>query len=174
MTPSERIFEAQPGDAGRLAELGRATSKAWFSDVYSLAELNAFLERDFTEEGLRQQILQPDAFTFLLHEMAGTAIGFARINWDRPIPFSEERGAELQKIYYLPTSTGQGHGRKLMAAVIDEVGERGVTALWLDVLKSNPRARALYERLGFEWVGELPFKTDVGEIGMDVLRRKVT
>ncbi len=168
---TERIFEAQADDAGRLAKLGRATSKVWFAKVYSQAELKAFLQRDFTEEGLRQQLMQPKSFTFLLHEVAGKAVGFARINWDRPVPFSDERGAELQKIYYLPASTGQGYGRRLMAAVTDKVVARGVTTLWLDVLKTNPGARALYERLGFEWVGELPFKTDLGEIGMDVLRR---
>lgn len=169
MTANERIYEARPADAKCLAELGEITSRHWFSQVYSAAELEAFLQRDFTEEGLRKQLENPQAFTFLVHEVAGAAVGFARINWDRPLPFSDLRGAELQKIYYLPARTGQGLGRKMVAAVKEKVATRGVGILWLDVLKSNPRARALYEQLGFRFMGELPFATGRGEIGMDVL-----
>lgn len=169
LTAEERIYEARQADAQRLAELGKITARHWFSDVYSASELDAFLQRDFTAEGLRQQLAAPDTFTFLIHEVGGTAVGFARINWDRPVPFGEQRGAELQKIYYLPERTGEGLGRRLMAAAQETVAARGVRILWLDVLKSNPRARALYERLGFKVIGELPFATERGEIGMDVL-----
>jgi ribosomal protein S18 acetylase RimI-like enzyme len=39
------------------------------------------------------------------------------------------------------------------------------------VLKSNAGARAFYERQGFNVVGEIPFATDLEEIGMWVMAR---
>lgn len=44
---------------------------------------------------------------------------------------------------------GQGLGAALMAAIEDEARTRGYGYVRLDVIDSNWRARALYERLGF-------------------------
>lgn len=44
---------------------------------------------------------------------------------------------------------GQGIGTRLLAAIKDEALARGCTSVRLDVIDSNPRARALYEREGF-------------------------
>ncbi|BDB19658.1 hypothetical protein cym2001_30230 [Pseudomonas sp. CYM-20-01] len=35
--------------------------------------------------------------------------------------------------------------------------------------KSNPDARRFYQAFGFQVMGEIPFKTDLAEIGMDVM-----
>ncbi len=45
---------------------------------------------------------------------------------------------------------GRGIGSALMAAICDEARARGYTQVRLDVIDGNWRARALYERLGFE------------------------
>ncbi len=156
-------------DAGQLAELGAATASTWFADIYSREEMRAFLARDFAEAVLQEQLAQPQKHLFLLHEIDQESVGFARINWDRPIPGTGFKGAELQKIYYLRQHTGYGLGSSLMQAVISTVKERRERRLWLDVLKSNPRALALYERLGFRRLGERPFATARGEIGLHVL-----
>lgn len=44
---------------------------------------------------------------------------------------------------------GRGVGSALLAAVCDEGRSRGYGAIRLDVVDTNPRARALYERRGF-------------------------
>lgn len=169
----ERIYQAGLEDTARLSALGIQTARTWFADVYTDAELRAFIERDFSVAVLRKQLADSEAMTFLLHEVAGELLGFARINWAQPVPLEGGHGAELQKIYYLPKCTGRGLGRRMMAAVIDTVAARGVRTLWLDVLGSNPRALAFYEQLGFVRVGELPFATDRGAIGMVVLKRSL-
>lgn len=167
------IREARSEDAAELAQLGRRTARAWFADVYTDEELQAFLRRDFREDVLRSQIESPLLHTFLIHELKGQPSGFARLNWHKPIPLTEDSGAELQKIYYLPQCTGKGLGRKLMAAVIATVAARGEKLLWLDVLDNNPRARDFYQELGFEILGAKPFATGRGEIGMHVLRLRI-
>ncbi len=44
---------------------------------------------------------------------------------------------------------GQGVGTLLLKAVCDEARTRGHSGVRLDVIATNPRARALYERFGF-------------------------
>ncbi len=49
----------------------------------------------------------------------------------------------------LPEARGQGVGRALLAAICDEAAARGYAEVRLDVVDTNDRARALYEREGF-------------------------
>lgn len=48
-----------------------------------------------------------------------------------------------------PAFQGQGTGRAIIQGLIDDAGRAGLDVR-LQVLKVNPRARALYQRLGFE------------------------
>ncbi|MEO1550281.1 MAG: GNAT family N-acetyltransferase [Pseudomonadota bacterium] len=50
----------------------------------------------------------------------------------------------------MPTARGQGVGTRLLSAVEALARARGCTCLRLDVIDTNPRARALYVRQGFE------------------------
>ena len=47
------------------------------------------------------------------------------------------------------SARGQGVGTALLGAICDEGRSRGYPSVRLDVIDVNPRARALYERLGF-------------------------
>ncbi len=49
---------------------------------------------------------------------------------------------------------GRGVGTLLLQAILAEAGRGGYHTVRLDVIDSNPRARALYERMGFEAVAE--------------------
>ena len=48
---------------------------------------------------------------------------------------------------------GKGCGQQLIAYFLDEARQHGVKAVGLDVAETNPRAKALYLRLGFETKG---------------------
>jgi ribosomal protein S18 acetylase RimI-like enzyme len=48
---------------------------------------------------------------------------------------------------------GMGLGTRLLDAIADEARLRGLTKIRLDVIDTNPRARALYERQGFVATG---------------------
>jgi ribosomal protein S18 acetylase RimI-like enzyme len=55
----------------------------------------------------------------------------------------------LDGICVTRAARGQGIGTALMAAIGDEAAARGYGQVRLDVIDSNWRAKALYERLGF-------------------------
>jgi len=45
---------------------------------------------------------------------------------------------------------GKGYGQQLIAWFLEQAEKQNVAAVGLDVAETNPRAKALYERLGFE------------------------
>jgi ribosomal protein S18 acetylase RimI-like enzyme len=68
-----------------------------------------------------------------------------------------ERDTENQRflmdgIFVAPGARGQGVGSALLDAVAAEAAARGFAEVRLDVVDTNPRARALYERQGFQAV----------------------
>jgi len=55
----------------------------------------------------------------------------------------------MDGIFVTKAARGQGTGTQLLEAVTAEARTRGYAKLRLDVIDTNTRARALYERLGF-------------------------
>lgn len=60
----------------------------------------------------------------------------------------------LDGIAVAPEARGLGLGSALLVAVAEEAARRGYDRIRLDVIGRNDRARALYERHGFEAVDE--------------------
>ena len=58
----------------------------------------------------------------------------------------------MDGLFVRPDQRGLGVGTALVRAVVDEAARRGYGAVRLDVVDTNPRARALYEREGFRAV----------------------
>lgn len=55
----------------------------------------------------------------------------------------------MDGIFVTQAARGQGVGTKLLNAIKGEAERRGLPHIRLDVIDTNPRARALYEREGF-------------------------
>ena len=61
--------------------------------------------------------------------------------------------AEIANFAIAPERRGQGVGRLLLDATIDELERRGAANLFLEVRESNAAARALYASRGFTTIG---------------------
>ena len=66
--------------------------------------------------------------------------------------FVDEQTPELS-IAVVPSRRGKGHGEQLLRALLDEAKHNGFRQISLSVEPENPALR-LYERFGFEQVGE--------------------
>ncbi|MBO6604985.1 MAG: GNAT family N-acetyltransferase [Roseicyclus sp.] len=55
----------------------------------------------------------------------------------------------MDGIFVAPEARGQGVGSALLDGIVEEAKARGLAGVRLDVIDSNPRAKALYERKGF-------------------------
>lgn len=64
--------------------------------------------------------------------------------------------AYLYSFRVRPQYRGRGVGTRVMQVVENDLRERGFTRITLNVAKDNPRARQLYERLGYARVAHEP------------------
>lgn len=59
---------------------------------------------------------------------------------------------QMDGIFVDQAARGMGVGTALLGAVAREAAQRGLASVQLDVIDTNPRAKALYERVGFRAV----------------------
>ncbi|MCF6272208.1 MAG: GNAT family N-acetyltransferase [Rhodobacteraceae bacterium] len=75
--------------------------------------------------------------------------------WRLPLLAMLERSApddtlQMDGICVDTTGRGKGVGTALLNAIVETARAKGLAKVTLDVIDSNPRARVLYERFGFE------------------------
>ena len=75
-------------------------------------------------------------------------VGFASYS-----PSFNDKIYKLHKLYVLTSIQGQGLGKALINFIIDEIKSAGGEALELNVKRDN-KAKAFYEKLGFDVVRE--------------------
>nr|WP_254435983.1 GNAT family N-acetyltransferase [Ruegeria arenilitoris] len=61
---------------------------------------------------------------------------------------------QMDGIFVAAEARGQGVGTALQSAIKDEARKSGMSEVQLDVIDTNPRAKALYEREGFKAVSK--------------------
>ncbi|MFY0681002.1 MAG: GNAT family N-acetyltransferase [Thalassovita sp.] len=93
--------------------------------------------------------------------------GWGSLFWRAPLLSVLERDPEpgsllMDGIFVAPAARGMGIGSALLTAIKDHATREGLNEVRLDVINTNPRAKALYERQGF-----VPGKqTDLGLLSM--------
>ena len=92
------------------------------------------------------------ALPWLVAEQDGQVLGYAYANWFKPRPayrFSAE-----DSIYIADAARGQGVGRRLLQALVDECERRGVRKLLAVIGDSaNAGSIGLHRSVGFQDVG---------------------
>ncbi len=91
----------------------------------------------------------PGAEVLVAEGPGGEPLGFVHLHGARDFFTGEEHG-HVSDIVVAPEAEGRGVGRALMAAAEDWARGRGYRLLSLHVFEGNVRARALYERLGYQ------------------------
>lgn len=125
------------------------------ADIPQIAALERLpVARDFVGQWTEQRHLAtltgPDARYFVSESDAGELCAFAILRG-----LDEGWGSiELKRI--VVAAPEQGLGRKILRELIRLAFEEfGAHRFWLDVFEDNPRARHLYESLGFVFEGTL-------------------
>jgi len=127
MVAPYRIRPAQPADVAAVAAIERAV----FSDPWSA--------NDFTE-CLAAEI------PLLVAVRGPTVAGYAVAH------YAADEG-EILNLGIAVAHRRGGIGRALVERLLEELRERGVRIVYLEVRESNAAARRLYESMGFAAVG---------------------
>jgi ribosomal protein S18 acetylase RimI-like enzyme len=143
-------------DAEAIVELlmrGFATYGEWQPGWAPTEEL-----REEQLAAWRSGLRFPDAWT-LVAEEDGALVGIARFGQGRTEPRSGDPVpglAHLGALFVDPEHWRRGLGRELLTRATDEMRARGYERARLLVPAGNRRARDVYERHGFEAVGDWP------------------
>ena len=103
----------------------------------------------WNRQAYEEILANPSSGSCLVAEQGGCVVGFVCFRM-----LGEE--AELLNLAVLPSFRGQGIGAFLVKQTLLEVAEKGAGRIFLEVRDANFPALRLYERLGFEQVGQRP------------------
>lgn len=147
--------------------------RAIADDAYTLARLQGALwdemhpEQPFTA-AVREasfvywyEALEREQIVGWLAEAGATPVGMAAllISHHPPRPTGTLRRGFVTSVYVAPEQRRQGHGRALMAALIDYAAAQGLQRL---ELRTSHAGRALYDALGFSAEEMLMLRLDQG------------
>ena len=115
-------------------------------DLNTIVEIeNASMSSPWTLDSYKEALDSNHAFIMVADE-EGVCVGFAVFYLTAP-------ESELPDIVVSESYRGRGIGKLLLDASLRELSLRGVDTVFLEVRVSNERARALYEKMGFEEIG---------------------
>ena len=132
------VRKAEQKDMQLLGRIMAVSFRSAFSAFISQQLLDACAQEDNCA-ALLENVFRAGEMNFLIGEESGMLI------WQRT-----EEGAEIVALHSLPESWGSGLGSALLAAALEEIGDRPVY-LW--AFKENKRARRFYEKNGFHFDG---------------------
>jgi ribosomal-protein-alanine N-acetyltransferase len=119
-------------------------------DAQDLARVMVIEQQSYsmpwTESTFRGLLRRADADLFVAETRARAIAGYA-VSWA-----VLEQG-ELGNVAVAPEFRRRGVAHRLLDAVIERSGQRGVRELFLEVRVSNTHARELYQTYGFREVG---------------------
>lgn len=167
------IRPATPADLAAVQRLGLVTYRTHFTYLWQHPEeMEEFLAGDFSDEALGRSLADARSGWLLALEHE-RPVGYAKLNFDQPVPHSTRPGCELQKIYFLEECVGRGYGSRLLEQVMRTASEHGQPYLWLKIVKGNDAAARFYERHGFTVVGESDVRSPSQTIALRVMGREL-
>jgi ribosomal protein S18 acetylase RimI-like enzyme len=135
------VRPARAEDEAALSPIDRAT---WTADVSPVAPPRP-------PEPLLDVATLSDV---LVAEVDGAVLGYIRLTQPGPLP-SHAHVLSIDGLAVDPARQGEGMGRALVVAAVEEARRRGARKVALRVLAPNAPARRLYESCGFSVEGVL-------------------
>lgn len=148
------IRRANPTDGDEIYQVMRQSRQKAFAGLLPPPSLDwdSKVSDDFQE--FTQATIAHDEKALLVAVREEMVVGLAEFVWQSEATqdFAEATEAELKAIHVRPADWNEGIGTKLLHAAIDMLPSH-VSGIALCVLVENKRARAFYDRRGFEQTG---------------------
>lgn len=128
-----------------------------------LAAGDTYTDTDSSEEAIDEHWRSPDKHKYVAVE-EGEIVGTLYLRANQP-----GRGSHVGNASYMVSSAarGRGVGKQMALWSLDEARRLGFTAMQFNfVVKSNENAVALWQKIGFAIVGEIPDAFDHAKNGL--------
>lgn len=146
------IRKANPEDAPGIAKVHIDTWRSTYTGIIPNDYLDE-LSYDHAENIWRERIASPEpmGLIYVAEIQGGDIVGFVTGGPERTEEYSFD--GEIYAIYVLKAFQGRGIGRRLTAAICQQLAQEGCQSLLMWVLEKNP-SRGFYEKLCGEKVAE--------------------
>lgn len=143
-------------DSANIAVL---SAQVWLHN-YATEGINTaisdYVLSEFTSQNIAKR-LNADDYKYIVSEHDGNLTGLISLDFSCICPITKTPAPELDRLYIQEPFTGHGLGSQLLKIAIKECKNLGYERVWLTVNHKNTRARAFYNRHGFEEIGETYF-----------------
>lgn len=148
--PASRPLLFQPAGPDEIPLLRTLADRIWresYADLLPVAQIDYMLAWMYGADKLAAEMQA--GVIWELAEVAGEPVGYLSVT------LLEDRVAELNKLYLLPSLQGRGQGQVMLARAEAIALQKGATMLRLRVNKGNARALRAYERAGFRTINSI-------------------
>jgi ribosomal protein S18 acetylase RimI-like enzyme len=129
-----------------------------FAHLYRPDDLQEFLSKAHSVQMYERLIRDPDVGIWLAAPSNAAAIGYIVAGLCKlPVPNLEPRAGEIRRLYVRTTVQSGGIGTKLLCTALDWLAAERFSPLYVGVWSGNHGAQRLYQRYGFERMGEYEF-----------------
>ena len=136
MSSDPRVRKATEGDAAVVAKLMHDFSTEFGEEIDEVEVL---------ERRYREQLGSGEATVLIGGDSAD---GFAQLRYRGQV-YSDAPAAYLEELYVVPDRRGEGLGRTMLKAAMEEARAHGADHIDLGTSEDDTVARALYESAGF-------------------------
>src|SRR3989339_886814 len=167
MEESEVTF--RPWNKNDFEQVYKILQWSWdkaYSSFIPKEDLIFYLNQTYNANKLEELFNKTSAFCFVA-EVDGMAVGWLKLSIDEA-----EKRFYLSSIYVLPEYQKLKIGRQLMEIAFTSAKEKGFSEIWIGVMDNNTNALGWYEKIGFEFVEELPFRMGNTEV-QHLIGRKI-
>ncbi|MFZ1806237.1 MAG: GNAT family N-acetyltransferase [Cyclobacteriaceae bacterium] len=152
------IRVASQDDLSLLVAMGRETFTVAFAEENTTENMNAYLDKAFTDERIEQELGDTGSQFYLAYE-GSTPVGYAKVRESNEVKgLIAESAIELERIYVVSEHQGKKVGVALLEKCIEYGNQKGFHWIWLGVWEHNLRAKKFYLDRGFEKFATHPFK----------------
>jgi ribosomal protein S18 acetylase RimI-like enzyme len=152
------IILANPTHAEQIAAISRETFYDTFAEYNTQADMDLFMEQQFSMEMLMEEVGMAGRY-FLLAVEGNRILGYTQLRdaTHESLPDRVKPAMEIARLYVRKPEIGKGVGKLLMEAAIRFAQEASKKSIWLGVWEQNARAIRFYEQFGYQQFGEQKF-----------------
>ena len=172
--PDVTVRHARPEDLDALVALSRKTFTDKFGHLYRPEDLASFLATDHGPEVYKTALASSDVLLRVAETADGQLAAYLVCgSLTLPARVAAPGAVELKRLYVDTPLQGRGLGSQFIEESFDWAHRRRAPEIYLSVFSENFGAQRIYERYGFEKIGEFWFPVGAHRDLEFLMRRKI-